>query len=131
FYVARNLTAESAERLLARVCDIGFVARIESGAALPSREMRSKASAPISFLIGDVTLYSREERKSLLALPVVLFSDLDQATAHDLERLFRSRGVDVEARTGSGGHGRNAGLTVSWLASAVGGVWGAFHTALK
>jgi hypothetical protein len=42
FYVARNLTAESAERLLARVCDIGFVARIESGAALSSREMRSK-----------------------------------------------------------------------------------------
>jgi serine/threonine protein kinase len=88
-------------------------------------------SAPISFLIGDLTLYSREERKSRLPLPVVLFSDLDRATAHELERLFRSRGVDVEARTGSGGHGRDAALTAGWLASTVGGVGGAFYTALE
>jgi tRNA A-37 threonylcarbamoyl transferase component Bud32 len=55
----------------------------------------------IAFLVGDLALYSDEERKEGTALPAVLFSDLDQPTARELERLFRSRGLEVEAREGA------------------------------
>jgi hypothetical protein len=64
----------------------------QAGAGL---SRRSQPQLPLVFLTGSPHLYSAEEKKGAIALPVVLFDQLDQATALGLEQLFRSQGLDV------------------------------------
>ncbi|HEY0710379.1 MAG TPA: protein kinase [Polyangia bacterium] len=56
------------------------------------------SDAPLLFLSGSSLLYSKEEKEAGIPLPAVLLDDLDEPTARGLERLFQSRGLDVEAR---------------------------------
>jgi hypothetical protein len=56
--------------------------------ALPTR-MR------INFLTGQKSEYSPEERRAAIALPAVLFSELDEPTARGLEAIFRREQLDV------------------------------------
>jgi serine/threonine-protein kinase len=61
------------------------------------------AQAPdrtLQFLTGRRDLYSDEEKKSGIALPAVLFTDLDAETARALESLFRRDGLEVRAVEG-------------------------------
>jgi hypothetical protein len=73
--------------------DVAAVGSLLDVAAAIARPL----SGPLLFLTGDLDLYSKTERRAALALPAVLFRDLDQATALGLEQLFKSRGLDVKA----------------------------------
>lgn len=53
---------------------------------------------PLNFIVGDQRMYSRRERKEFLRLPVVLFADLDQATAEGVMRRLDGGGLRLEIR---------------------------------
>ena len=57
-------------------------------------------NGPLQFLTGNRNLYSAEEQSAGVALPAVLFSDLDEPTAQKVAALFREHGLDVRARKG-------------------------------
>jgi hypothetical protein len=61
---------------------------------------RSRPHVPLVFLTGSPHLYSDDEKKRAIALPVVLFDQLDEPTALGLSELFRSQGLDVLASDG-------------------------------
>jgi hypothetical protein len=51
----------------------------------------------LKFLVGDERFYTAEERRAAIRLPVVLFADLDEASARTLEAAFVAGGLDVVA----------------------------------
>ena len=69
-----------------------------------------EGSVPLTFLTGDHHLYSKQEKQNAVALPAILFHDLEEDTARGLERLFAGRGLDVVAiGPGRGPGARGAG----------------------
>jgi hypothetical protein len=54
---------------------------------------------PLNFLVGDPGMYSKEERKALIALPARLWSHMTEDSARELERRLASKGVKVERRS--------------------------------
>jgi hypothetical protein len=73
--------------------DVTAVASLLDVAATVARQ----PAGPLQFLTGNLDLYSKAERETAVALPAVLFRDLDQSTALALEQLFKGRGLDVKA----------------------------------
>lgn len=52
----------------------------------------------LNFIIGDGRMYSKAERKNKIALPAVLFDNLEPATANALARRLKSDGFKVRLR---------------------------------
>ncbi len=87
---------------------------------------------PLNFIVGDERMYSKEERKARLRVPLRLFSGLDAGTATQLERRMKEQGFVVkrraprkERRRGQaiwGGLGAAALLCIAALWSSVGSV---------
>lgn len=63
-------------------------------------EVAEVAPPRLDFLVGDQRMYSKEEREARIALPACLFRDLDEPTAHELERRLGAQGFAVEVRSG-------------------------------
>jgi hypothetical protein len=76
-------------------------------------------ATPVSFLAGGASFHSQQELKTHLGLPALLFADLDEGTARELERLFQSRGLDVHAGTGSGPPARITRASLGNVSSAL------------
>jgi hypothetical protein len=51
----------------------------------------------LKFLIGSRTLYSKKEQQEAIKLPAVLFNQLDQATAKEIQKALKARGFKVNA----------------------------------
>jgi hypothetical protein len=58
-------------------------------------------SGPLHFLTGNRHLYSEAERTAGIAVPAVLFSELDEDAARALDALFRQHGFDTVALAGT------------------------------
>jgi serine/threonine protein kinase len=80
--------------------------KLEDDAATTERLLRLLDSVarpprkPLLFLNGQMSMYSKVELESGIALPAVLFDRLDETTARSLEALFRQHGLDVDAVKG-------------------------------
>lgn len=77
--------------------------------------VESVAQGPLradEFVIGDVSLYSDQELVWRKRLPARLFENLDQATAEELCRRMRERGLDVQVI--------RPDRSARWLAAAFG-----------
>ena len=64
------------------------------------------------FVTGDRAMYSANELNWAIQLPAILFSQLGEATARNLETLFGAQGLDVAAMRGS--RGGWTGLPDGW-----------------
>jgi hypothetical protein len=51
----------------------------------------------LKFLIGNRALYSKKEQEQAIKLPAVLFTELDEATAREIQRTLKARGFKVNA----------------------------------
>jgi serine/threonine protein kinase len=60
-----------------------------------------RSSGSLQFLTGPRSLYSAEEVTRAIALPAILFSELDAETARSLAALFNGDGVEVRAVEGN------------------------------
>jgi hypothetical protein len=49
---------------------------------------------PLNFVVGDARMYSKEEQKRLLKLPVLLFERLERGTAQRLLERMKDAGID-------------------------------------
>jgi hypothetical protein len=56
-----------------------------------------RADLRLKFLIGNRGLYSKKEQEEAIKLPAVLFSQLDESTAREIERALKSRGFKASA----------------------------------
>lgn len=57
-------------------------------------ELCAGSNAPaLNFMIGDGRMYSKAERERRIALPCVLFTDLDRDTAERIQQRFAARGI--------------------------------------
>jgi hypothetical protein len=65
------------------------------------RSLAKPLDRPLLFMAGDGSLYSEDEAKSGVALPAVLFSDLDEASARALASLCQAHGLDVDVFEGT------------------------------
>jgi len=82
--------------------------KLEDDAATTERLLRLLDSIarpprkPLLFLNGHLSMYSKAELETGIALPAVLFDRLDEPTARSLEALFRQHGLEAEALKGEG-----------------------------
>jgi hypothetical protein len=56
-----------------------------------------RADLRLKFLIGQRALYSKKEQQEAIKLPAVLFSQLDEASAREIEAALKARGFKARA----------------------------------
>jgi serine/threonine protein kinase len=59
--------------------------------------LTGRSDLRLKFLVGNARLYSKKEREATIRLPALLFDELDETSAREIERVLAARGLRVAA----------------------------------